>query len=356
MENETQNVQPEQVEEQTAEVVETPVEQTEQVEKAEQTEQTEKTDYEQAVARIEQYFEKVRQLVRYTKTKDETIEKLGNEIQHYRDGFIAWAFKPFAMSVINFRESCKKEMEEVDKFDLPVEKIKRNISFLVDEIEDLLLANGCDEDDGKYFYNGKEIVAPVSFGEEFACDTAPVAEQKPAQETTEETVEETIENTPVVEMTWEERIEKYHAELSAILADNSVLEKMVQKGLFAWGKKDTENKWLYIRHALYLLVNLKEATAKKEEALPDDLENLKKEYVEILQGVSDSVALVLDAIGVTILQPEDTFDTKYHRLIKAVPTGNPELDRKINRVMSDAYELDGKVIYQQKVEVLTYKR
>ena len=70
---------------------------------------------------LEEHFQNLKNLIKYTKTKDETIYKLSNELQKYREDYCAKTFKSIATLIISFREDCRKSLSDLNSFDLTFE-------------------------------------------------------------------------------------------------------------------------------------------------------------------------------------------------------------------------------------------
>lgn len=307
------------------------------------------------------WYEKVKQLVRYNKAKDEIIEKTGKDIQRYREGFVSQAFKPLAVSLIDFREAAKKEMESLEKYEFTADKLKKNYDLLIDDLGEVLSQNGVEQtDDGVWTYDGCDMSAPISLGEAEAAEAEVAAtetemteaEAEAAEaEATEENGEESKEET------FAEKLDRYYAELTQILRENAVLEGIVSSAFSRAREIDARNKKLFIYPVIRKVVSIQEKLSETYRAFPASEENAKEEYAAVLGGVVADAEEALSLMGVTIVgNPNDTFDSAFHSLLKTIVTDREEEDRKIAAVRSDAYELDGKIIYRQKVEVFKYKK
>ncbi len=326
-------------------------------------------------AKVEGFFNKVMQLVRYNRTKDEAIERVGKEIQKYREGFTLSAFKALAMSIITYRENCKKELDDLTKYEYTAESLKKNFDFLIDDLKDILLENGVDFDDEGYIYNGQNVMAPIEFGVkkceceqaecEKECECADGEACECAQEKScdcEEKCEcEQAECENACEAECEKTLdcvlEDYIKQITDILADNAKLEEMVNGMLKDASVIDSENKKLVIYPVFHALGLLKDKLDADMQKFPQAEENAKEEYAIILTAVIDKLLEILELLGVNVESENaetDKIVTGFHKLLKTVATDNPEDDRKIANVLSDAYTLEGKVIYPQKVEVYKY--
>ena len=63
--------------------------------------------YEEIVVLLKQYFNALRDSIRLAKTKDETIVKMKNELNKYREDFGYTLLKQIIMSLISYREDAK---------------------------------------------------------------------------------------------------------------------------------------------------------------------------------------------------------------------------------------------------------
>ncbi len=357
------------------------------------------------LVKVKEYFDKIMQFVRYSKTKDEIIEKTGKDIQRYRDGFALSAYKPLANAVILLREACKKELDDLDKYEYDVAKLKKNFDFLVDDVQDLILENGVEETEKGYAYCGKDLFAPLSFGEERKAE--PVEQAPAVEEATEASVEEAVEaaEAPAQEtapetqggelekilteykeqlrlateqiaaltanvtgapvqpaqpaIDWEKTLAEYQEQIVAEIAKSDGIDKEFKKSFDNARIIDTENKLILILPVLKKLAHLKGKLAENLEKFPVEEENCKEEYKEILSSAIQTLCDVLEIMGVKVetQHPEnDTLTAGFHQLMKAIPTEVEEDDRKIARIITDAYTLEGKVIYPQKVEVYKFKK
>lgn len=302
---------------------------------------------------VEEYLNKLKQLLRYTKGKDDIIAQSGKDLQHYRDGFTIWAFKPFVLALIDFRESCKKDLVTLSKYNFDHEKIKKNINYLLEDFTELLLQNGLAEEGGEFFYNGHNIALPLSFDydeeNEITKETARFAPAVVEEEAA-------VASDCVEEPSLEQLLETYHNEFMAALKDNSVLEESYLAMLKATAKVDVNNKMLYIYPVLKRLLKLKGAITSKSNDLPDDDDLAKACYSAILSDMVAETEKVLEFMGCSVLVTDDVFNTAQHRLLKAVETEEQSLDRVICTKLTDAYTLEEKVIFLQKVEVYKLKK
>lgn len=321
------------------------------------------------IEKVTEQLNKIKQLLMYTKGKDDIIAQLGKDLQHYRDGFTAWAFKPFVLALIDFRESCKKDILSLAKYDYDVERIKKNVTYLSEDFNEMLLQNGLEESDGGYLYNGQDIASPISYGvsdtqEEGAGNAEPAeagngdgeAAVTAESDTTADTDEVAAALDKPEEQTLGELLESYYAEFLSALKNNSVLETAYLSSLKYSAKVDADNKLVYIYPALKRLIALKNDIAVKFGGLSEDNAAAKETYREILDLAVGGITDTLEIMGCSVMVTDDVFNTTQHRLLKTVATDDESLDRAICTKLTDAYTFEGKVIFLQKVEVYKFKK
>ena len=163
---------------------------------------------------LDEHFQALRALIKYTKTKDESIQKLSNELQKYREDYCAKTFKSIATLLISFREDCRRSLSDLDTFELTLDKAKKFMSFLCDDYEELLSNAGCEEDDGVWTFNGK----PLN-GEAVEVKFPPLFEVTEQEDAAEVTL--TGDNI-------KEYLADAQEQIKRILADNQKLDKCLK--------------------------------------------------------------------------------------------------------------------------------
>lgn len=322
---------------------------------------------EEELIKIRGYFDKVIQLVRYNKTKDDIIERTGKDIQRYRDGFALSVFKPLAISIINYRENCKKELADLEKYEYDEAKLKKNFNYLIDDLQDVLLENGIDEVENGYEYCGRNIMQPISFGEDTEDErTAEAAPEAQNAQVVQIEASEVVTEASKAEQEEAEKeydlaatLEAYQQQIVDTLADNSKIEALLKQSFDGARKRDDENKRIFVYPIFYRLASLKYELSGKIENFPLEGVGAKAEYAAVLAGVVADMAEILQLMGVTVEiahSETDKIVSGFHQLIKVVPTEIADDDRKIARAITDAYSMDGKIIYPQKVEVYKFKK
>lgn len=311
---------------------------------------------------IVEYFEKIRQLLRYTKGKDEIIETQGKILQQYRDGFAVQAFKSFALALIDFREACKKDLLSLEKHDYDVAKIEKYLNFLSEDFTDLLLQNGLSENNGELTYNGHDILKPIAYRERNEEQNKMEDSTSDAQEIADEVLEEVAaaqeepcedENTTI---DLSSRLEQYHREIIAALSDTQRLVSSYKSLLEASKQDDDDNKWTYIYPVLYGLGKLRENIIIQSSNVPGGIEEAKANYKSLLNEIIDTLEKLLGLMGITVVATDDAFNSAQHKIMRVIPTDNAENDRVVCAKITDAYALEGKIISHQKVDVYKFKK
>lgn len=76
---------------------------------------------------------------------------------------------------------------------------------------------------------------------------------------------------------------------------------------------------------------------------------------EFVATVRDEIAEILARRGVTpVTAPDAWFDPKLQRAVKAIPTQNPEEDRRVVEIVRRGYECDGYILRPEEVIVSRY--
>lgn len=296
-------------------------------------------------AALDAHFQNLRALIKYTKTKDETITKLSNELQKYREDYCAKSFKSIASLIISYREDCKKSLDDMGKFELTFEKVKKFMSFLSDDYMEMLSNVGCEEED-VWLFNGKPLflteekeavkfpkVFELTEEDEAGCDLGPISDVKEYLQNAEECIKATLANNEKLD-----KCLKDYAKLSTVIEEDVVL--------------------LYVVPAVRRLVNLYKSFSEKVNAALEGLneENMLDEYAACLTYIVDKLEDVLLSGGVMIYTTcDDTVDTRKNRIIKTIVTDDPAMDRKIARKITDCYVVNDVVMYPAKVDVYKYQ-
>lgn len=294
---------------------------------------------------LEEHFQNLKNLIKYTKTKDETIYKLSNELQKYREDYCAKTFKSIATLIISFREDCRKSLSDLNSFDLTFEKAKKFLSFLGDDFEELLSNAGCEEGDDTWCFNGKPLSidtpATIKFPQLFVVDE------------TNENNNAVIDGNNV-----KEYLADAEAKIKLILADNEKLDKCLKDYCSLASAIENDIVILCIYPSVRKLISLYNKTKQKIDVYLSELseDNMVDSYSEILTFLISQLEDVLLSGGVKIdTTTDDLFDTRKNRLVRAVTTDDSALDRKIAKQHTECYTMNDVVLYPAKVDVYKYQ-
>lgn len=313
------------------------------------TNTAELVDIEEYKTVLQTHFQKLQYLIKYTKTKDETIQKLSNELQKYREDYCAKIFKSIAILIISFREDCRKSLFDLDSFDLTFEKAKKFLSFLGDDFEELLSNVGCEESDDSWHFNGKLLsidnATIIKFPQLFVADEA--------NDKADDDNKAVIEGNNV-----KEYLDDAETKIRTILADNERLDKCLKDYCFLASAIENDVVVLCVYPPVRKLVSLYNKAKQKIDECLNELseDNMVDSYSEMLTFLISQFEDVLLSGGVRIdTNTDDLFDTRKNRLVRAVITNDAALDRKIVRRYTECYTMNDIVIYPAKVNVYKYQ-
>ncbi len=291
------------------------------------------------------HFQNLRSLIKYTKTKDETIFKMNGELQKYREGYCTKAFKSIATLIISYREDCRKALEDLEKYDNDVQKVQKYIYFLVDDYNELLSNAGIENDGEVWRFNGKAL----SFnGRRYV--KFPSAFQD-APELVENEVQLDAEGL-------KEYLKAFEQNVKALLANNEMLDKNVNEYLKLSLAIENDVILTGFYPALKKMISVADKIAELAEATAKSVteENKNDKYALCLNYLIDSLEDVLLIGGVSIYTTvDDVFDTRKNRLVKAIVTTDKSLDRIIAKQYTECYMMNDAVIYPAKVDVYKYQ-
>jgi molecular chaperone GrpE (heat shock protein) len=302
-------------------------------------------------ASLDKRYAEISTLLRYNKTKDESIQRLSAEIQKYREGFAFSALKPFINALIAFREDCRKSLRDAKQFGIDDEKAKKYIAFLDSSFEEMFSNIGLERSGDSISINGKPLSGLTQ-------PKAPPAEPLTSEQ--KDDTSQTLVCAGDVKNTSEliEYLNKSEDAIRLALKDRTVLDKTIQEYINLAARTDAE----------YYLA-LAAPAAKQIYALYDDIsgkcraagsfsgDELVKLYILILKKIKKEIEVILTDAGVKIETKtlDGVFDTQKHKLLKAIPTGDEKQDRTIANTYTDCYTFDGKVVYQSKVDVYKFQ-
>ncbi len=292
---------------------------------------------------LDEHFQSLRALIKYTKTKDETIQKLSKELQKYREDYSAKTFKSIATLVISYREDCRKSLVDLDTFEIAPDKAKKFVSYLCDDLEELLSNIGCEENDDEWEFNGK----PLSGGREEALSFPVLFEAQPAED----------EPPVIVGADLRAYLQNTVGEIQKTLADNEMLDKCLKDYCTLASVIEEDIVGLCVYPPVRKLVSLFRWLTQQQESLSargeEDYVVCYRECLTYLVARLEDVLLCGSVMIDT--SPDNVYDTRKHRLIKSIPTDNASQDRAIAKQYTECYTMNGVVIYPAKVDVYKYQ-
>lgn len=304
--------------------------------------------YAEAVAEAQKsilaHFNALRNLIKVTKDKDDSIFKLSGQIDKYRESFTTQLFKTVANALIIYREDCRKSLREVEKFDLTQEKAAKYLKYLTMDWEEMMENLGLEEDD-EWKYNGKKLNAPVPARRAFFAEELPLSEAEIA-------LPETVIGA--------EGLAAYLAACEDAMRKLLAEESVHNRTLGEYVKYASAIEEGYAQSVLYpvlrKLVSVSERmnAEVKEEIASLTEENFAQVYAQRLVAMIDTTEEILLGCGVTIDgMYDDEYDVKKHRLLKLIPVTEEEADknRKVAFRYTECYIMNEKVIYPAKVDV-----
>ncbi len=304
--------------------------------------------YPEFIAALGKYYDDLSRLIRITKAKDETIAKLSKEVQAYREGFAMKLVKPLATELISLREDYRKTLREVDTYAKSAADVKKYCGYLVSDLEDQLANCGVTLKDDVFCIGGVSIWEKECRKQTSLFDLAEVA---PAAEP-----DGTAWGTPTLSAVMA-RVEAGNAQLVALLTANEQADKNLLGYVNYAAALDDNYSDAFLLPLYRALATVQIAVREYSDALDGMLteENRAEKYAGALQIALDGIDGILTQAGVTIVtDPSDNYDLATNRLVKAVPTDDPEKDKKVAFRYTDCYLYDGKVLYPCKVDVYRY--
>jgi molecular chaperone GrpE (heat shock protein) len=301
-------------------------------------------------ALLDKRYTEIAALLRYNKTKDDSIQRLSAEIQKYREGFAFSALKPFINALISLREDCRKSMRDAKQFTSDNEKIKKYIEYLVSDFEEMLANVGLERIDNSISLNGKPL---SGLTQPRTPPEAPLTDGQKDIETSQISLgaEQIKSISDLIEC-----LDKSEAAIRLALQDKTAADKTVQEYIALAARTDAEHYLALaapVSRQIYALYDKIYAKSKSAGNYSD--EALINFYIDILKEVGKGIEVILTEAGVRIETIKGAFDTQKNKLLKTIPTSDEKLDRVIANNYTDCYIYDEKVVYQSKVDVYKYQ-
>lgn len=291
---------------------------------------------------IDDHFNKIKGMIRYSKEKDANVLALSKQVEIYREGIENVLFKKIALELIAYRESCRKSFRECGRIPLSAKDASKYIGYLKLDFEDVFENLGIKCDGDTVLYNGKNIdavIEKVTFSEAV----------KPE--------EVTFENTEIKDFgSLAVYLENCESSISKMIQNNTVLDLLIKDyiSIFVTYEQGVYQAVLYpvIRSIVKTYRNL----ADRIEGLSVSDENAVSIFTKQLEIMIQDLEKVLEQCNVSIDSfVSDKYDPKKQRILKMIDTDKPELNGEIINRYTDCYIMDEKVIYLSKVDVYKTK-
>jgi len=301
-------------------------------------------------ALLDKRYTEIATLLRYNKTKDESIQRLSAEIQKYRDGFAFSALKPFLNALIALREDCRKSIRDAKQFALDDEKIKKYIEYLISDFEEMLANIGLERNGDSITINGKQL---SGLTQPKVPSATPLTDEQKDDDSSQILIcaEQIKSVSDLIEC-----LNKSEAVIRLALQDRAAADKTIQEYIALAARTDAEHYLALASPVSRQLYALYDKIAAKGKTVGDNSgDALIQFYIEILKEIGKEIKVILTEAGVKIETIKGAFDTQKNKLLKTIPTSDEKLDRVIANNYTDCYSYDEKVIYQSKVDVYKFQ-
>jgi len=300
---------------------------------------------------LDKRYSEIAALLRYNKTKDESIQRLSVEVQKYREGFAFSALKPFINALIALREDSRKSIRDAQQFALDDAKTKKYLEYLISDFEEMLANIGLERKDNSITINGKQLSAMMR-PKELPVKSS-ITEPKNEGPSQTFVCAEAIKNTSDLV----KYLNKAEDAIRLALQDRAVVDKTIQEYVALAACTDAEHYFALVapmsRQLYALYDNISDKVKPAGDCSGDALIDL---YNAVLNEVMEKIAIILTEAGM-IIETETlngVFDTQKNKLQKTIPTNDERLDRTIANTYTDCYTYDGKVVYQSRVDVCKF--
>lgn len=292
---------------------------------------------------IDDHFNKIKGLVRYTKEKDANVLALSKQMQVYRDSFESSLLKRVALEVIEYRENCRKSLRSVATSELSAQESQKYISYLKLDFEDMLENLGIKCTDDAVLYNGKNIESSL---EKLSFKDVPQLED----------VE--LGNLEIVDMnSLIEYLKSCQDALSKMIQNNTILDSVVKDYISISAVYEQGLYQVVLYPVIRTIIQIYRTLSQRVASLEIKDSNAAEIYSAQLSLLIEEVEKILELCNVQIdSYVSDTYDSKKHRILKMIDTDNPELNGQVICRYTDCYTMDDKVIYLSKVDVYKSKK
>jgi len=285
---------------------------------------------------LDNRYAEIATLLRYNKTKDESIKRLGDEIQKYREGFAFSALKPFINALIALREDCRKSIKDAKQYPEKFndENVKKYTGYLVSDFEDMLSNVGLE----------RNLTPPPAPTPAEAAEPSAEEASEPLKVRTEplNSFSELVEYLKETEKT-----------IEIAVKDRAIVDKTIQDYIGSAARTDAVHYYALvapISKQIYGLFDYISQKASQTENVSG--EALLQLYTKILEKIMEEISDILTiTAGMEIETLDGVFDAKKHKILKTVLTDDEKLDKTVANIYTDCYTYEEKVIYQSKVDV-----
>lgn len=291
---------------------------------------------------IDDHFNSIKGLVRYSKEKDANVLTLSKQMEVYRDGVEASLLKRVALEIIEYRESCRKSLRGAKDSVLSAQEAKKYIGYLQLDFEDVLenLAIKCSDD--AVLYNRKNI--------ELELDK-PSFSDVPALE------EVTLPDSEIVDLnSLTEYLKNCEVSLSQMVKNNTILDSLIKDYIAIASVYEQGLHQVVLYPVVRQIAKFYRALSQRIDTLAIDECNASETYREQLSLVIEEVEKILELCNVQIDgYVSDTYDPKKHRILKMIDTEETEKNGQVACRYTDCYTMEDKVIYLSKIDVYKTK-
>lgn len=300
-------------------------------------------DFEAIKLLIDDHFNKVKGLVRYTKEKDANVLALSKQLQAYRDGFESSLLKRVALEIIEYRENCRKSLRSIAALELNAQESQKYIGYLKLDFEDMLENLGIKCVGDSVLYNGKNIESSL---ENLSFKDVPQFEE----------VE--LVNLEIADMSsLVEYLKGCQDALSKMIQNNTILDSVIKDYISISAVYEQGLYQVVLYPVIRTIAKIYRTLSQRVESLEITDSNATDTYSEQLSLLIEEVEKILELCNVQIdSYVSDTYDSKKHRILKMIDTDNPELNGQVICRYTDCYTMDDKVIYLSKVDVYKSKK
>jgi molecular chaperone GrpE len=119
-------------------------------------------------------------------------------------------------------------------------------------------------------------------------------------------------------------------------------------------KEDLYNK--LIKPILLDIIQIKSSIERTEQFYKENTLEDRTRFLEIISSLSLELGDMLEKYEIRIFKSKsEKYISQKQRVVRTIDTDVKELDKKIARSYSYCYEMDGKVISPERVDVFLYK-